>query len=476
MYGRLEISRTSKAEEAPIRLLALPVPPAVRETTEVQNGRRRGRLAGLYRSRLLLVLGLLVLILASGGVWAGRRLLAVHYLKMGRDQLERYHAVEARPHLEACLQLWPGHPEALLLLARAARRAEAPAVAEQYLAEYLQLHGPTEALTLEEILHSAAKGETDKVAKHCRQIVQTNGVAASLALEAMVQGYFRMYRLGEGFAVLQTWLEREPNNTQALLFLGGLHALRQRRAEAVETYGRILELDPDHSMARLRLAMILLDENKPAEALTHLHYLQEHQGNGNPTKPMILVLAARCLDQLGQEEQGEQLREEVLAQYPHFGPALGDRGRWALRQGRWIDAETWLREALALEPTNRELRYQLSQCLFKNGKNTEAESELQRLRQIESDLVRLETITNHELLQRPGDPVLHLELGRLLLRQGQSEEGLHWLHRVLQANPTNVYAHQVLADYYQQVGDSSRAAYHRRFWANTSSGQGTPAP
>ena len=182
MYGRLEISRTSKAEEAPIRLLALPVPPAVRETTEVQNGRRRGRLAGLYRSRLLLVLGLLVLILASGGVWAGRRLLAVHYLKMGRDQLERYHAVEARPHLEACLQLWPGHPEALLLLARAARRAEAPAVAEQYLAEYLQLHGPTEALTLEEILHSAAKGETDKVAKHCRQIVQTNGVAASLAL------------------------------------------------------------------------------------------------------------------------------------------------------------------------------------------------------------------------------------------------------------------------------------------------------
>jgi predicted Zn-dependent protease len=190
----------------------------------------------------------------------------------------------------------------------------------------------------------------------------------------------------------------------------------------------------------------------------------------------VIVLLARCLDHLGQEDQGEQLREAVLAQHPHFGPALGDRGRWALRHGRWAEAESCLREALAGEPSNRELRYQLVQCLFKNGKSAEAESELQNLKRLEADWTRLETIIQRELPQKPGDPALHLELGRLLLEQGQTKEGLFWLHRVVQANPAQVAAQRSLADYYEKVGDAPRAAYHRRFLPDAPSEEGKSTP
>ncbi len=427
------------------------------------------------RPRSLVALGIVLLLLGSSGVWVGWRCLAVYHLKAGREALERYHPDEARPHLEAWLQLWPNHAETLLLLARTARRADALEVVEQYLANYRQLHGQSEALFLEEILHSAAKGETDKVFKHCCQLVQANDDTATLALEALVQGYFRTYRFVEGFDVLQVWRARQPDNTQALLFLAGLQAIQLRHREAVETYGRILEFDPDHATARFRLATLLLQANKPEQAIPHLNYLRQRQ-KSDPRTPMVLVLLARCLDCLGQEDEGEQLREEVLAQHPQFVPALGDRGRWAVRQGRWNEAETWLREALASEPTNRDLRYHLVQCLYKSGKGAEAEFELQQLQHMETYWNRWEEITQRELPQRPSDPALHLELGRLLLAQGQTEDGLYWLSRVLSAGPANDAVHRVLADYYQQVGDAPRAAHHRRFLPDVPAEEGISTP
>ena len=119
--------------------------------------------------------------------------------------------------------------------------------------------------------------------------------------------------------------------------------------------------------------------------------------------------------------------------------------------------------------------HSIPQCLFKNGKSAEAESELQCFRRLETNSLRLQEITQRQLPQRPGDPALHLELGRLLLEQGQTEEGLYWLHRVVQANPANGAAHRALADFFQQIGDVARAAYHRRFLPEPSEeGKSTP--
>jgi predicted Zn-dependent protease len=420
------------------------------------------------RVRRLLALGFILLLLGSIGTPAGRRLLAMRHLKIGRELLERYHAAEARPHLQACLRLWPKNDEVLLLLARTERRAVDFEAAERYLKQYKRLHGRTKALSEEAIFHNAAQGETDAAAQDCWRIAQKNGDVASLAVEAIVQGCFRNYRLAEGFAALQTWLDRQPDNTQALLFLAGLRAVLRNHKEAVKNYGRILELDPEHGTARLRLAMILIEDQKYAEAIPHLRQLSQQ----SPDNPKVFVFLARCLVNTGQQDEAEKLLDGVLAQHPHFGLALGDRGRMALQQGRLTEAETWLREALAKEPNDRVLRYQLVQCLFKNGKHAEAEVESQRLKHIEGNLKRLEIIVNQELPQRPGDSALQLELGRLLLEQGQTEEALHWLDCVLRANPVNISAHQILANYFQQMGASQQAAFHRRFLLRTSGNKG----
>jgi predicted Zn-dependent protease len=190
---------------------------------------------------------------------------------------------------------------------------------------------------------------------------------------------------------------------------------------------------------------------------------------------MVVVLLARCLDHFGEQDRGEQLLEEVLAEDPHFPPASGDRGQLAMRKGQLAEAETWLREALALDPRARPWRYQLIQCLYKSGKSAEAAVEEERLKKLEANLTRLDTITTQEMPQRPHDLTLKLELGQILLELGEIKEGLYWLNEALRQNPACVPAHRSLAAFFQRRGDRARAAHHRRFLPEATP-SGTTAP
>jgi len=50
----------------------------------------------------------------------------------------------------------------------------------------------------------------------------------------------------------------------------------------------------------------------------------------------------------------------------------------------------------------------------------------------------------------------------IFLRSGQTKEGLRWLYSALQEKPRYRPTHQVLADYYDSIGDKGQAAWHRR--------------
>jgi predicted Zn-dependent protease len=159
---------------------------------------------------------------------------------------------------------------------------------------------------------------------------------------------------------------------------------------------------------------------------------------------------AECRLGLGDKEGAERLVDEVLAQQPQFPSAISMRGRLLSADGHYAEAETWLRQAVALKPSDHEARYALILCLFNTGRAEEAAREERDFKQLEEDIKRFAEIVAGEMPKRPDDPELHCTLDQLLLRSGHREEGLRWLNSALRLDPNYAPARQTLAEYFEK--------------------------
>ncbi|HMF10883.1 MAG TPA: tetratricopeptide repeat protein [Gemmataceae bacterium] len=397
----------------------------------------------LLRRRRFVVGCLLLFLLAACAVVIGPHLRAWYHFRAARRELDRYHNPQAIRHLQACLEQWPKDADAILLAARAARRAGRYTEADSLVEKYQQARGLDDAGSFEQLLLSVER-RVDQSADACWRHVEQGHPDAPLILEALTRGYLRQYRLAEARACLNRWLQSEPDNAQACYLEGLFHLdYAHARGAATTSYRRAVELDPEHEEARLGLAVTLLDAHDFAEAAEHLEYVRQHQ----PGNLSVRVGLAECRDALEHPEEAERLVNGVLAEQPDFAPALALRGRILFDSGRAEVAEDWLRRAVARDPSNHRARFNLAACLRQIGKTDEAGQQQQLLEQLEGDLARFDEIVTKEMLQRPRDPALHAALGRLLLRGGRREEGLRWLHSALRLDPQNAAARETLAEF-----------------------------
>jgi Flp pilus assembly protein TadD len=407
--------------------------------------------------RYLAVLFLLGLIGLGG--WLAWQVCAVEYhIAAAASSARRYHNLQAQHHLDRCLALRPHEPRALLLAARVAWRLGSFDLSERLLDQYQEARGGDDDHALEHVLLRAARGDVAEVEAYCRARIEEDHPAAGLVHEAVAAGLVRRYRLREADDALRAWQQREPDNTQALLQAGNLCELRLQLPEALERYRRAVELDPARDEARLRLVGVLVHNNSGQEALPHAEYLRRCL----PDNPRVHLLLAQCQALLGRQDEAARTLDELLRRWPHHGPALGERGKLALRDGDAVRAEALLREALARDPASTTTRHLLAQALRRNGKEEQARAEEDRLAQMNEDEDRIQKIALVEMQQRPNDPALCAEVGVISLRAGAVSEGLRWLRRALEIDPGNAAAHRALEDHYQRAGNATLAARHRR--------------
>jgi tetratricopeptide (TPR) repeat protein len=402
-------------------------------------------------------LALLLAVLAAGAV-AAPYLGAWYHLRAGRAALERYHSAEARRHLDAYLRVWPDSAEGHLLAARAARREDDFPAAEQHVLAAQRLAGTSDETVFEWALYHAAAGHLEDVEGYLRARSRKDPSQAPLVLEALAEGYTRVYRIVDALACLDAWLAHRPDDVQALVLRGNVWKQVQVWGKAVPDYRRALELDPERQDLHAALGMVLQEAGRNEEALPHLEAARQHR----PGDPDVLVRLARCHQGLGELAKARECLDAVLAGHPDNPPALRTRGQQALLEGRPEEAEDWLRRAVRAAPRDYRAHFALGNCLKERHKDAEARAEQAAAEKLKERLERLGEITHRQMSATPRDPALHLELGNLLIELGYPEVGCRWLESALKLDLTSRAAHAALARCYEEQGDAERAAYHRR--------------
>jgi predicted Zn-dependent protease len=413
---------------------------------------------GYRRLLALIVMSLALLaIIGTGATIAAWHIAAWRDYRLAAQALERRDFSEARARLGSCLSVWPSSAELHLLAARTARRAGAYDEAEENLKQCQRLGWPADDIRLERDLGRAQRGDVDGLEDHLVSFVARDHPEAVLILEALCQGYIKTYRLSHASHCLELWLERRPDDVQALMWRAEVETLRSNNRAAIADYRRVLEREPKRDDARLHLAELLTTESQPAEAAPQFEQLRQ----SHPESPAVLLGLARCRRLLGEPLEARRLLDALLENSPRDVGALGERGRVYLEMRQPAEAERWLRMAADLAPHDRDTTYALYLCLQQGGKAKEAEVYQVKLHEIEGQLSRLREVTRR-ITETPHDPALRHEAGVIFLRSGQTKEGLRWLYSALQEEPRYRPTHQVLADYYESIGDKAQAAWHRK--------------
>jgi len=402
------------------------------------------------------------LVLAAGGygLWIGIDAWQFRHARAGAERaLAAYDFPEARRHLDECIRRRPDDPAIRLLAAQAARRAGDLAAAQDQLEAFRERNGSDAVAKLEGAMLQAQRGQVREVSNYLMSRLEIRHPATSeLVLEALASGCVQIYHLDRASLWIHELLQRAPKNPIGMLLRGQSLETMGNYDKAEEAFRALIKDYPNHVKARLSLADLLVRTAQRFEEAAK-HYEQARRLEPDQAAPLLGLV--RCRIALAQTDEVRRLVAELEARYPDNSAALLECGRFAVTDNRLADAERLLRRAVQLAPFDREAHYRLGVCLQQLAQTGEAQQHIDKSRQIEADMIRIEKVFD-AIVKAPDDPALRLEVGQICLRNGQAQEGLRWLHGALELNPGHMATHAALAAFYVQQGNAEQAEYHRQ--------------
>jgi predicted Zn-dependent protease len=176
----------------------------------------------------------------------------------------------------------------------------------------------------------------------------------------------------------------------------------------------------------------------------------------------VLFGLARCRYSLHEVQESKQLLQQVLEQQPDHASALLDLGRVMIHEGRWVEAETWLRQAVAHSPRfHSEPVRVLCRCLEAANKTEEARQCAAELVQREAEVIEVERMTS-QARREPLNSSLRMEIARKLMALGREQDGVAALMTLIDLDSRHEPAHEALAEFFERTGQTERALRHRR--------------
>jgi len=251
---------------------------------------------------------------------------------------------------------------------------------------------------------------------------------------------------------LETWLAAHPVDARALFDAGYVADAQNRLDDAAGLYRRAVEANPQSFEAHVELGLLLARQGKLAEARPELVAATELDAGVagvaakarawralaqidraddpakasedllkalklSPETAADTLLAASLAEQTGQNEAAEAAYRRVLAKDPKSAPANAGLAHLMIARKQYVEAESFLRAALAQSPGDPALTAQLATVLATEDK-AEALPLLQKLH-----------------ADHPKDAAITRMLAEVLAEAGDAAASDHYYIALLAASP-----------------------------------------
>ncbi|XP_028748235.2 protein O-mannosyl-transferase TMTC1 isoform X3 [Peromyscus leucopus] len=217
----------------------------------------------------------------------------------------------------------------------------------------------------------------------------------------------------EAIVLLKESIKYGPDFADAYSSLASLLAEQERFKEAEDIYQAGIKNCPDSSDLHNNYAVFLVDSGSPEKAVAH--YQQAIQLS--PSHHVAVVNLGRLYRSLGENSMAEEWYKRAL-KVARTAEVLSPLGALYYNTGRHKEALEVYREAVSLQPSQRDLRLALAQVLAVMGQTKEAEK-----------------MTSHIVSEEPRCLECYRLLSAIYSKQEHHEKALEAIDRALQLKP-----------------------------------------
>ncbi|HEV3004518.1 MAG TPA: tetratricopeptide repeat protein [Pirellulales bacterium] len=409
----------------------------------------------------IVALAALAAALAIAARPVGRRCLASYDVLRARRLLAEVEIDKAIDWLRAAEGWQPERAETQFLLAVANRRGRRFRPAREHLERAEALGWPQMDLERQRMMILFQMGHI-REAEPFLTTVPGRGVSDEVAedtYEALVMGYLTEFRLNEAGVCLGYWIGWQPDRVRPRLWRAELYTALGDTSRLQAELREILRIDPQRLNERLVLAHSLLDGKQADAALAECETCFR-QAPGDPRVSLGLGLCHYHQGRLAEAKR--ELESAAAAGMEEWRQvaALTALGELAADARDFDRAAKHYQDAITIAPHNSAAVYGLGTALAKLGKTELAERQLRRSQALDAQANRLVEI-NHALMRDTNDVNLRVEAARILLEQGRRTDAASWMMSALHYDPKLREAHEMLADYFAELGEETLVQYHR---------------
>ncbi|MGO9243786.1 MAG: tetratricopeptide repeat protein [Verrucomicrobiia bacterium] len=264
-------------------------------------------------------------------------------------------------------------------------------------------------------------------------------IASALALALGVTTFQRnaQYRTTE--SIWADAVAKRPHNARAQTCLALALVDEGKPTEAIPHYLVALRLDPDEPIIRNDYGTALLDLGRVDEAIAQYQETLRRAPDYAPArKTLTLISQHRFRAELEHSQATLAAHPDDPAAHVTFAQLLAD-------MGRRDEAITHYQQALRLDPSNATAHYNLANLLAEYGRNDEA-------------------LAHYTAAARlaPNDPRIQINLGNLFLKQAHWDQAIAAYADALRVDPNAFEAHNNIAIALANRGDLAQATAHFR--------------